>query len=495
MALEFFQQLDDLIVSQVKDSKEASSVLTSLGVPSASIAILTSSGIIHHTIANELSPADASTLYQACSISKPVCGLAVLRTVDQRRLAIDDPITQHLPSAYVEAISTPSTRPLLEHVTIQHLLTHTAGTTVSGFPGYDPTSSIPSLHTILSGATGSNTPQIRLNRFPGLKWRYSGGGFTILQATLESIHNKPFSEIMKELVFEPLGMTRSCYSLVDDESNYAQCWDTGISETKPARWHVQPESGAAGLWTTPTDLLKAVSGIRDAAEGRSAFLSRELALMGLKTVEGAGGFTGAGWQIEKGWVGHGGSNNPGFRCQVMAIWDGGQQEQRLGKAKGEGVAIMTNSAMGTEVCCRLLQAIAYLRGWPGREVLAVPSEDDIAIPLADAKVEVNDVWKAWKGTWRLVVDENNDSIRKNVSLEVVEDEQGRPTVKMAQMPPMKVFQAAIPAVKSGAKGRTGVDLVVEGLDMMLALGDNEAGDESLEIWPGFFEGPLSCGRV
>ena len=214
---------------------------------------------------------------------------------------------------------------------------------------------------------------------------------------------------MKELVFEPLNMTRSCYSLVDGESNYAQCWDTGVSETKPARWHVQPELGAAGLWTTPTDLLKAVSGIRDATEGRSQFLSRGLALTGLKAVEGAGGFTGGGWQSEKGWVGHGGSNNPGFRCQVMAVYDGGDGATMLEKAKGEGAAIMTNSAMGTEACYRLLQAIAYLRDWPGREVLAVPPDDDIAIPLADPKVEVDYVWKAWKGTWRLIVDEGNGS--------------------------------------------------------------------------------------
>ena len=77
----------------------------------------------------------------------------------------------------------------------------------------------------------------------------------------------------------------------------------------------------------------------------------------------------------------------------------------------------------------------------------------------------------------------------------MEDEQGRPSLKMADMPAMKLFKAAIPSIKSGAEGRIVIDLVVEGLDMMLALEWSESGDESLGIWLGFFEGPLTCERV
>ena len=244
MASSFFSKLDELIASQSDDQADAASVITSLGVPSASIAILTTSGIISHTIANASSPADPDTLYQACSISKPICGLAVLRTIDEGRLALSDSITKHLPPAYIDAISTPPTRALLDHVTILHLLTHTAGTTVSSFPGYDPSCSIPNLTTILSGCTGANTPQIKLNRFPGLKWRYSGGGTTIIQAILETIHNKPLSEIVKQLVLEPLGMARSFYALPAGERNYAQCWEYWVdSKPTPRDGMFSPSSG------------------------------------------------------------------------------------------------------------------------------------------------------------------------------------------------------------------------------------------------------------
>ena len=495
MASNFFTNLEKLVVSQSDDLNDAASVLTSLGVPSASIAALTSSGIITHVIANASSPADPNTLYQACSISKPICGLAVLRTVDQGKLGMDDPISKHLPSRYIDAISTKSTRALLDHVTVRHLLTHKAGTTVSGFTGYDPTSTLPSLETILSGGVSSNTPQVRVNRFPGLKWRYSGGGTTIVQAILESIHNKPLPEIVKELVFQPLEMTRSCYSLGPGEYNYAQCWDTGVSETKPARFHIQPELGAAGVWTTPTDLLKAARGIRDAADGRSDFLSKELAITGLSPVEGANRWSSGGWQTEKGWFGHGGSNNPGFRCEVMATWDGAEGGEKLGNAKEEGIAIMSNSAMGTELCHRLILAIAYLRGWPGREVVALEEGNKQAIPLVDVRAKIDDAWREWKGKWTVVAEEGDSSSKSDQLVEIVEDEQGGPHVKFGKMPSMRLLKAATPTIKFGRDGKNGIDLVVEGMDMMVALGFNDEGKRSMEIWPGSYEDVMKCEQV
>ena len=187
-----------------------------------------------------------------------------------------------------------------------------------------------------------------------------------MHVILESIHNKPLPEIVKELVFEPLGMTRSFYmnGLPEGETNFAQCWSTGVTETAPARWHIQPELGAAGVWTTPGDLMRAQRGIRDAALGRSDFLSKELALKGLTAVEGASGFTFGGWQSGKNWFGHGGANNPGFKCQTMACFDY-EGKRELGRASDEGIAVMTNSTLGTDVCHKIIQAVAYLRGWPG----------------------------------------------------------------------------------------------------------------------------------
>lgn len=487
-----FSELDKLLASQ-EPSSTPQATIQSLGTPSASIAVLTADGIVSHAISSDASPADPDTLYQACSISKTICGLAILRTIDQGKLSHDDPVTKHLPPEYIDAISTPRTRKLLEHLTVRHLVSHTGGVTVSGFPGYDCNGSVPSTKTILEGSAGSNTPQIRLSRFPGLKWRYAGGGTTIDQVILETIHGKAYPELVKELVFEPLDMTRSFYSLADGEKNFAQCYSTGVTETAPARYHIQPELGAAGLWTTPTDLLKAQRGIRDAALGRNDFLSKDLAQLGLTAIEGANGFTYGCWQRQKTWFGHGGSNNPGFRCQNVCFYDEGKG--RLGKAENEGIAVMTNSALGTEVYLKIIHAVGYLRGWKGARSEGWLGREDTVVPLMDRNAELDGGWREWKGNWELKIGDEEDEIRNDQIVALDEDKQGKPTFALGDLPSMDLVKAATPAIAYDNEKGEGMELAVDGLDMAVSLGFDGQGERQLRIWPGFWEESIDCRRT
>jgi hypothetical protein len=94
-------------------------------------------------------------------------------------------------------------------------------------------------------------------RFSRLRIFVFGGGITVLQIILETVTGKDFPSLIKELVLEPLEMTHSVYSLPDGEINVAKAHFTGYTACD-VQWHIQPEKAAAGLWTTPTDLLKAV---------------------------------------------------------------------------------------------------------------------------------------------------------------------------------------------------------------------------------------------
>jgi CubicO group peptidase (beta-lactamase class C family) len=486
-----FTRLEDLIASQFPGSTAASALAT-IGTPSASIAVLASDGIKSHAIASSASPIHTSTLFQACSISKPIQGLAVLRTIEQGKLSLSDPITKHLPSSYLEYISTPQTKPLLSHVTILNLLTHTGGTTVGGFNGYPRSSIIPDIQTILSGASPSNSPQIRLSRLPGLKFRYSGGGSTILQAILESTHSKPLPQIVHELVFEPLGMTRSFYNtmLPADEKNMASCFDTGFTPC-PEPYHVLPEMGAAGIWTTPHDLLIAHTAIRDCALGRSSFISSALAKEALTTVAGAFGFSAGGWATAKGWFGHSGGNQPGFRCETMMFYDR-EGSRKLGIAAEEGVAVMTNSALGTDVCWKIMHAIGYLRGWPGAEARELGNGlGGQSVPLADRKADTGG-WHDWEGSWELIVDEDEKQMKAGLKLSLEEDTDGLPAVMMEHLPRIRLLRAAISPTVSGKADRPNLCLVVDGLDVMLELGYDEGGKPRMELWPGFNEGVYKC---
>ncbi len=149
--------------------------------------------------------ATTDTLFQAASISKPLAALAVLRLVQDGKLALDEDVNLKLKSWKVPENDFTK----VEKVTLRRLLTHSAGTTVSGFPGYASTDAVPTTVQVLNGEKPANTAPVRVDVEPGKMMRYSGGGFTIMQLLVSDITGKPFPQVMREFVLDPAGMTAS----------------------------------------------------------------------------------------------------------------------------------------------------------------------------------------------------------------------------------------------------------------------------------------------
>jgi len=198
--------------------------------------------------------ATTETLFQAASISKPVAATGALKLVDDGALELDGDINAKLSSW---------TLPVNEHnaespVTLRRLLTHTAGMTVSGFPGYerDGDTEIPDTVGVLDGA--GNTAQIRVDTEPGTLWRYSGGGYTVMQQLVIEVAGEDYPDFLRRTVLEPLGMSRSTYEQPLPVSRWDAAASAYQSDGTKVRgdWHVYPEMAAAGLWTTPSDLAR-----------------------------------------------------------------------------------------------------------------------------------------------------------------------------------------------------------------------------------------------
>src|ERR1051325_398781 len=152
-------------------------------------------------------PVTTDTLFQAGSISKSVNATIAMKKVEQGKISLDDNIndklvTWKLPENELTAKS---------KVTLRRILSHTAGTTVHGFPGYAINEKIPTLPQILNGEPPANTAPIRVDIEPGTQYRYSGGGITISQLALMDIEKKPYPQIAYETVLKPLNMTNSTY--------------------------------------------------------------------------------------------------------------------------------------------------------------------------------------------------------------------------------------------------------------------------------------------
>jgi len=291
------------------------------------------------------------TLFQAASISKPVTAMAVLHLAESGKLDLDADVNQYLKTWKVPANTfTEKTK-----VTLRELLSHTAGMTVHGFPGYAFDSALPTLVQVLNGEKPANTPAILVDTIPGTNWRYSGGGFVVTQLLLEDVTGQPFPKLMHDIVLGPMGMTRSTYEQPLPQSRMAEAampyWQDGQAVSGGP--HVYPEMAPAGFWTTPSDLARYALEVQKALAGKSgAVLSATMAREMLKPgMNGWGLGVGTGGSAEHPYFTHGGANE-GFQCNLVAY------------NNGDGAVIMTNSDSGGALATEILRTIAYEYKWP-----------------------------------------------------------------------------------------------------------------------------------
>jgi CubicO group peptidase (beta-lactamase class C family) len=296
---------------------------------------------------------DVETIFQAASISKPISATAMLRLVEQGKLALDAPVNDYLKSWKLPDNDFTET----EKVTLRRLVTHSAGLNVHGFPGYAIGAPLPTVPQLLDGLPPTNTKAVRVENTPGAAWKYSGGGTTIIQLAMTDVTGEAFPALMKRLVLDPVGMRNSAFEqpLSAAKQKLAAAAHKSNGKLVPGRWHVYPELAAAGMWTTPTDLMNWAMHIAAARDGNAAsVLSQKMAremLTVQKEPSGLGPMVlGKGEAMR---FMHGGGNE-GYVCQVVYFPE-----------LKRGAAIMTNSDAGSSVVTDLLNALAKEYRWPG----------------------------------------------------------------------------------------------------------------------------------
>lgn len=298
------------------------------------------------------SPVTARTLFQAASISKPVTALAALRLVQAGKLDLDTDVNR-----YLKTWKIPANTFTEEHVvTLRELLTHTAGMTVHGFAGYASDAPVPTLIQILDGTLPANSPAIRVDTTPGTAWRYSGGGYVIVQQLLEDVIGTPFAQLMRDTVLVPIGMTESTFEQPLPASRMVDVALPYRSSGQPVRGgpHVYPERAPAGLWTTPSDLARYALEVQRALAGSGRILSISMASQMLTPEMNQWGLGPMiGGSAAHPYFEHDGGNE-GYRC-ILRVYE-----------SGDGAVIMTNADNGGAVADPLMRTIANEYGWPDR---------------------------------------------------------------------------------------------------------------------------------
>ncbi len=143
--------------------------------------------VFHHGV-----NADLDTPFGIASLSKTFTAVLVLRLAQEGLLSLDDPVSRYLPGVVIERHDLNSVP-----VTIRHLLAHT-----SGMPSYGPMISAP-----LPGGGRIGFP--RQAHPAGFSYSYNNEGYVILMHLIEAAAGRPYGDLMREKVLEPLNMTAS----------------------------------------------------------------------------------------------------------------------------------------------------------------------------------------------------------------------------------------------------------------------------------------------
>jgi CubicO group peptidase (beta-lactamase class C family) len=293
---------------------------------------------------------DTSTLFQAASISKPVSAVVALRMVEMGMLSLDEDVNLKLLSWKVTRNEFTRERP----VTLRRLLSHSAGLTMHGVPEFSAGDKVPTLVEILDGKWSATAESVRPVYQPGATFRYSGGGYVVLQVLMTDVSHRTFESLANEFVLEPAGMASSTYEQPLPKELWSQAAVGHLANGTHlgGSWHTLPEQAAGGLWTTPRDLASFMIELWRSYHGKSnKLLSQELAReMLTRQIDDFG----LGLSLPSTGVfrfQHSGGN-AGYRCFMVLSVD-----------VPDGVVIMTNGDSGEQLIWEVFEVIAHAYGW------------------------------------------------------------------------------------------------------------------------------------
>ena len=236
------KRLDGSAITSSEIDATVTRLMKAAEVPGAGIAIFNDGRIVYFKSygvrdKEKKLPLAMDSVMSAASFSKVAFAYMVMELVDEGVLSLDKPVYQYLPKPLPEypKYADLENDSRYKRITGRMLLSHT-----SGFPNW---------------RSMEDDRKLKIHFEPGSRYAYSGEGIDLLQMVVETITKKPLEELMREHVFQPLGMTRTSMVWQDRfESDYANGYDEYGRLLGPQR---RKHADAAGsMQTTVGDFAK-----------------------------------------------------------------------------------------------------------------------------------------------------------------------------------------------------------------------------------------------
>jgi CubicO group peptidase (beta-lactamase class C family) len=299
-------------------------------------------------------PVTADTVFAGASISKPLTAVLVMQQVERGRLDLDADVNRYLQAWQVPDNEHTRRQP----VTLRHLLSHRAGTTVHGFGGLPPEAPRPGVLDTLRGQPPATNAAVTVDKTPGGSIRYSGGGYTVAQLVLEEVTGRSFAELAQAMIFRPLEMHGATFEapLPPALAERTAAGHDAQGQRLSGRLSLCPQAAAGGVYLTAGDYARFMGAFRDAWLGRHTPLLQPHNAREMVAARGDGDF-GLGWRVlgesESLRIAHGGSNE-GYQCETTCFL-----------ASGRGAVVLTNAVSGALLYWEVLNTIADVCDWPG----------------------------------------------------------------------------------------------------------------------------------
>ncbi|OFD55391.1 penicillin-binding protein [Bacillus mycoides] len=278
------------------------------------------------------------SILNSCSISKFITTMLVLTLSDQEIVHLDEDVTDRLTSWNIPTNLFTSQK----KVTLRNLLSHQSGIIdpPNSFEHYKLEKGIPKIPEVLSGRTLYCPVPIEMNYEPESEFHYSDANFCIIEQLLEDITGKSFSQLLEELIFQPLQMKNSTLfspEVIDKTKAFA-CGHNKDGTVTNEKYPFYPFAAASGIWTTPSDLSTLVIELIHSLQGNGKLKLSQKTVQDMISPQGCSKWTGLGVFLNDsnedlqiyslGW-------GVGFQCMMVCY-----------PYRGNGAVIMTNTDLG-----------------------------------------------------------------------------------------------------------------------------------------------------
>ena len=220
-------------------------------------------------------PVNRDTIFPACSISKFITAICIMILHEQGATDIDRPINHYLQQWKLRTLDGSES-----NASVRSLLCHTAGIFDGDDAFYGLRRSDPeiSLVDILDGKTAYNNRPVRAEKPQGEAFEYSDAGYCVLQQLLQELLQKSFDDIIRDTLFDPLGLSSTFFATSGNIARFENRMATGYDDEGlpiQGRFPAVPDLAASGLWSTPEELLIIAREFMEAYHGRSGFLQQK----------------------------------------------------------------------------------------------------------------------------------------------------------------------------------------------------------------------------